>query len=177
MPIMDARIESARAFAARAHAAIGQTYGEQPYTVHLDSVFATLGRFGADAQSSLELLQAAYLHDVVEDCPVNVDEVRDLFGARVAELVWAVTNEDGANRKERQAKTYPKTRSVPGATRLKLGDRIANVEACLADGASSSLFGMYQREHAVFESALRVPGENEDMWEHLDALIARREIK
>ncbi len=167
---MSTKLEEARAYAAQAHAAF--TYGDGvPYTVHLAGVEQVLRRFGVTEAAEPELLIAAWLHDVVEDTGRSVDEVRERFGARVAELVWAVTNEPGPNRKERHLKTYPKTLATPGAVRLKLADRISNVEASLK--ARKDLLSMYRREYPGFRQALHRPGEADPMWAHLDDLFSR----
>ena len=153
---------SPRAFAERAHR--DQQYGEHPYVHHLAAVVAVLERF---AVGDPDLLAAGWLHDVLEDTPTTRAELEAAFGARVAELVWAVTDEPGANRRERKAATLPKTRSVPGATQVKLADRIANAEA----SRGTSMQGMYRKELGAFEAALRVPGEHEPMWDHLRSVL------
>jgi hypothetical protein len=65
--------------------------------------------------------------------------------------------------------TYPKIRAVKGATRLKLADRIANVEQ------GGKLVDMYRKEYEDFKRNLFVTGENEDMWKHLDGLMAKEQ--
>lgn len=142
----------------------GQLYSSGlPYTHHLAAVEAVLRRFGAAHE---ELLTAAWLHDVVEDTGTKLKEVEEMFGAEVAKLVGAVTNEEGANRKIRAALTYPKIRDAgPEAVRLKLADRIANVET------GGKLVGMYKKEYEDFKRSLFTPTQNEDMWNHLDSLL------
>lgn len=166
----------AKFFAATKHG--NQQYSSGlPYTHHLAQVEAVLCRrefvfhpfpghghcYGADPDD--EMLQAAWLHDVVEDTTTKLKEISEMFGDRVAELVGAVTNEPGPNRKTRHALTYPKIRSVKGAVRLKLADRIANVEA------GGKLVEMYQKEYEDFKRNLYTPGECEAMWKHLDGLL------
>jgi (p)ppGpp synthase/HD superfamily hydrolase len=144
-----------------------QTYsGCLPYSHHLAAVEAVLRRFGVDMQGFLE---AAWLHDVVEDTNTKLKEIYEFFGDEVAELVGAVTNEPGPNRKIRSMLTYPKIRAVKGATRLKLADRIANVEQ------GGKLVDMYRKEYEDFRRNLFVTGENEDMWKHLDGLMAKEQ--
>lgn len=162
-------LEAARNFAAEKHAAKGQLYGDSPYVVHLDAVVAVLKSFGVSDQT---LLAAAYLHDVVEDCGVTTAEVEAEFGAGVGELVWAVTNEPGKNRKERAQRTYPKIASTPGATQLKLADRIANVEACQLPPVNPAKLAMYRDEFASFDEALYVRGQYEHMWRLLEVLLS-----
>ena len=163
-------------FAATKHA--GQKYGDgQPYTVHLAAVEEVLRRFPIESRdlrgqsASLDvsvddLLEAAWLHDVVEDTNTTLAEVEGMFGPRVAALVWAVTNEPGPNRRARHALTYPKIRAQRGATLLKLADRIANVEA------GGKLVEMYCKEYVDFTKGLRVWGEFPEFWAHLGNLLS-----
>lgn len=157
----------AKYFAATKHG--DQKYGPLPYTHHLAAVEAVLRRFGTmDSRCpvTVDMLEAAWLHDVVEDTPTKLKEIEELFGETVASLVRAVTNEEGPNRKVRAALTYPKIRAMPGATTLKLADRIANVEN------GGKLVSMYAKELEDFKRNLYVPGENEEMWTHLEGLLA-----
>ncbi len=143
-----------------------QTYSNGlPYTHHLAAVEAVLRRFG-DADNVV-LLQAAWLHDIVEDTDTKIKDIEEMFGPDVAKLVNAVTNEKGENRKVRHALTYPKTRAGgPSAIRLKLADRIANVEA------GGALVQMYAKEYEDFRRTLFTPDDgNGDMWARLDEIL------
>lgn len=167
-------LEKAVAKAAVMHR--GQLYGEKMYVSHLADVVYNLHRFGflqlylgEKVFGTLEI--AGWLHDIVEDTEMTIDEVRADFGDEVADLVWAVTTEPGRNRKARNAATYPKIDSTPGATLLKLADRIANVEESWRT-QDTRLF-MYQREYRAFRKALYDPTYDpaRKMWEHLDGLL------
>jgi GTP pyrophosphokinase len=72
--------------AERAHAGQQRASGE-PYFRHA----AAVARILADLRLDPEAIAAAILHDVVEDTPVTLDEVRREFGERVARLVDGVT--------------------------------------------------------------------------------------
>lgn len=143
----------------------GQTYSSGlPYTHHLAAVEQVLRRFNITDEN---LLTASWLHDVVEDTETKLKEIEEMFGPEVARLVHAVTNEDAPNRKMRHALTYPKIReNGENAIRLKLADRIANVEA------GGNLVGMYRKEHEDFKRALYTSGQADDMWAHLNGLLA-----
>ena len=183
MPIhWNSPLQPYRTFAAEQHAEKEQKHAGRPYVAHLDEVVEVLMRFGAKEEVDFKLLAAAYLHDVIEDCGVSRQMLETAFGFEIAGLVWAVTNEPGKNRAERHAKTYPKVRAAPLAIRLKLADRIANVETCVKDLLSqppiavapwgkdgqpldvvkvvtrgapkNSLFSMYAKEQPGFEMAL-----------------------
>jgi (p)ppGpp synthase/HD superfamily hydrolase len=140
----------------------GLTYFGLPYTHHLQNVENVLRRFNITDE---ELLVAAWLHDVVEDTDTKLKEIKELFGDSIAEIVDAVTNEEGPNRKIRAALTYPKTRKCKKGVTLKLADRIANVEM------KGSSIDMYRKEYEDFRRALYTKDENEPMWALLDKLL------
>lgn len=170
--MMIPEVEKARAFAMERHG--DQAYGTLPYVAHLDLVASNVRRYGlAYGSNRVVRLVAAYLHDVVEDTPTTVAEVRALFGDEVADLVWAVTNEPGSNRKERAVATYPKIRAAGrDAVALKLCDRIANVEFCRAQ--RDHRLRMYQKEHASFRAALYAEDDGPNvlsLWTVLDNLM------
>lgn len=154
-------VDQAREFAIKAHG--DQRYGDEPYIVHLDAVANVLVEFGI---RDGVFLAGAFLHDVIEDTGVTRDDLAREFGFVVAGLVWVVTNEPGANRKERAAKTYPKIRrSGAEAVRLKLADRIANTHHSIVRGTRH--LEMYRKEFPAFHEALYRAGECDDMWERL----------
>ena len=134
-----------------------------PYTHHLAAVAAVAVRYGYG--SDRDMMEATWLHDVVEDTGTKLKEIAEMFGDRVAELVGAVTNEPGDNRKIRAALTYPKIRSTNGTVFLKLCDRIANVEA------GGKLVDMYKKEYEDFKRALYTSGQYDEMWARLDDLL------
>lgn len=156
----------ARAFAMTAHG--DQKYGEHPYVFHLDQVAGHLADYGELAQT------IGYLHDVVEDTPVTCEAIAEAFGALVAECVGLLSDEPGANRKERKAKTYEKLSRVTGPAELalvvKVADRLANVKACVAD-SKVSLWKVYQGEHAAFRAAAYRTGQCDALWLELDLLL------
>jgi (p)ppGpp synthase/HD superfamily hydrolase len=159
-------VTSARAFALAAHA--DQRYGGQPYSYHLDAVATLLAPFGETAQV------VGYLHDVVEDTPVTVEEVRSAFGEFVARCVLLLTDEPGANRRERKAKTNAKLAKVTGGEELalivKAADRLANVRES-AKGGNGSKLEMYRKEHAAFRQAAYRPGLCDTLWQEIEALL------
>lgn len=145
-----------------------QTYGGLPYTHHLAAVERVLVRFGITDE---DMLTAAWLHDVVEDTGTKAKEIAEMFNDRVASLVSSVTNEPGENRKVRAALTYPKIRASADAVRLKLADRIANVENGGKLAADRWFPHSYRREYEDFRRALYTLGQADAMWAHLDDLL------
>lgn len=160
---MSERVKLAQEIATKFHA--DQKYGSDPYTKHLSNVVEVLGRYEVTDE---DIIVAAWLHDSVEDTDLTIEDIKTLFGDRVADLVFRVTNESGANRKERHVKTYPKIKESSDALLLKLADRIANNERSIVDNAK--LLKMYRDEYPAFKDALYTKGVHEELWKHLDYL-------
>lgn len=155
----------ARNFAIRAHGK--QKYGVLPYSAHLDAVAVIVKEYGETAEV------IAYLHDVVEDTDVELDEVASEFGAFVSECVAIVTDEPGKSRKERKIKTYQKMAHVRGEEELallvKAADRLANVRSCLA-GGNTRLLNVYQSEYLVFKASAYRENQCEEIWSELQKI-------
>ena len=124
-------VERADAFAEAAHASIDhrRKYGGDPYIVHPREVMQILLKF-AENEITDEMLAASLLHDVVEDTPVTIDEIRDEFGDEVADLVSDLTDvavpSDG-NRKARMAINLAHTEAASAqAHTVKCADIISN---------------------------------------------------
>jgi len=94
-------------------------------------------------------LRAAWGHDLIEDTRVSYNDVKEQLGQEAADIIYAVTNEKGKNRKERaNEKYYEGIRNTPGAVFVKLCDRIANVQYSKMTG--SRMFEMYKKENDSF---------------------------
>lgn len=108
-------ISAASRFAGVRH--LGQTRkgnGNVPAIVHPIRVAASLEVFYPDQP---ELAVAAMLHDTIEDTITTRFELTVLFGERVADLVWAVTN---------SASGFRRT-DDPDVLRLKAADMFDNI--------------------------------------------------
>ncbi|HFD91756.1 MAG TPA: GTP diphosphokinase [Gammaproteobacteria bacterium] len=79
-------IRKACDYAQQAHAEQYRASGE-PYFQHAIAVANILAGLGLDHES----ITAAILHDVVEDTPCTLQDIRDNFGASIASLVEGVT--------------------------------------------------------------------------------------
>ena len=162
-------IEFAERFSSVVHH--GQQYGTHPYTYHLEHVVMILNQFGFLLEKHLHI--AAWLHDVIEDTNISYNQIRFGFGNDVADIVYAVTNEMGRNRKERYAKTYPKIKTNKDALIIKLADRIANIE--FSKGANTNFVNMYQKEWDTFKRELYDSDESDKrvckMWKYLESLF------
>jgi (p)ppGpp synthase/HD superfamily hydrolase len=93
--------------------------------------------------------RATWGHDLIEDCRVSYNDVKEQLGQEAADIIYAVTNEKGKNRKERaNDKYYEGIRNTPGAVFVKLCDRIANVQ--YSKMTKSRMFEMYKKENDEF---------------------------
>lgn len=145
----------AKEFALDAHRSTNHYYSEKPYEFHLNmcqSVFSTYQHLVPGR--SYDIWRASlWLHDTIEDCRVSYNDILNRFGFEVAEIVFAVTNEKGRTRADRENEKYfVGIRKVEGATFVKLCDRIAN--ATYARDSGNSLFARYVKENKAFEDYL-----------------------
>lgn len=121
------KLESlAKEFATIAHAWQRRKYTDEPYIVHPAEV-ADLVRSVPHTEA---MLAAAWLHDTVEDCGVNIATIQGTFGDEVADLVGWLTDiskpEDG-NRERRKAIDREHMANAPAAAQtVKLADLISN---------------------------------------------------
>jgi GTP diphosphokinase / guanosine-3',5'-bis(diphosphate) 3'-diphosphatase len=77
-------------FARRAHLGQHRKQTHEQFVEHPIAVAHLISEAGLDGP----ILAAAYLHDVVEKTEVKPSEIRERFGAEVAEVVEALTDDD-----------------------------------------------------------------------------------
>jgi len=173
-----ALLRKAKDFAISKHNLTNCTYAGEPYSVHLEHVVTVAEEIfdsiedGFTESQILIILQASWLHDVIEDCRVSYGEVKDNFGVEVADIVFNISNERGKNRKDRAIRTYPKIASCPLSTFVKVCDRIANTEFSKTSG-----HGMYEKyisEYPLFKEALyptdrKLNSDEKAAWNRLEA--------
>ena len=100
--------------------------GEPAYINHLIRVARLLAEVGR--VSSLATLQAAILHDTLEDTDTTFEELEESFGRRVARIVREVTDDKmlrKAERKRLQIEHAPHLSKQ--AKQIKIGDKISNI--------------------------------------------------
>ena len=124
-------IKRAYEFAEKKHA--GQTRGSgEPYIKHPLRV----ARLAAEWGSESDVIMAALLHDVAEDCGVPLSEIRELFGSNVEEIVDTVTalsDKEFANhtltkaQKDLLSDAKLQSRMNSEALLVKIADRIDNL--------------------------------------------------
>lgn len=157
------------------HNGVNQTYsGIHPYGFHLAMVAGVATQFAHELPSGAfyETMAACWLHDVIEDCRWTYNDVKQATSEVVAEIVYAVTDELGKNRKERKRRTYPKIAANRLAVFVKLCDRIANTQFSKDSASTSSksahMFKGYCEEYPTFKTTLYQHGEYPELWAKAD---------
>lgn len=123
------RILTAVEFAERAHRGQVRKYTGEPYIVHPLEV----AQIVSSVNASEDVIIAALLHDVVEDCGVTLDQISRAFGDAVAALVHQVTDvsrKEHGNRATRKSidRQHLAIASPQGKT-IKLADLISNTQS------------------------------------------------
>ncbi len=161
-------IAKARDFAFQQHR--GQMYGQKPYSYHLQKVAQYAAPYGEKA------IVLAYLHDVVEDTDTTLAEIEREFDPFIASCISILTDEKGENRKERKRKTYAKMAKIHKndsknlALIVKVADRLANLEECLAEN-NRRLIEIYLNEHEIFRKSVYRQDLCEPLWEKVENII------
>lgn len=161
-------VDRAKDFAIRYHG--NQDHGSLKIIDHLEEVTykleQVLREIGQDKYRD-EIIAAGWLHDVLEDTPVNHHELTAVFGHFVADIVNAVTDGQGSNRMERHLNTYWRTRLKSYATLVKMCDRWHNHKRSIEN--NESFVVMYAQEYTYFKFALYVPDMANVLWGELDS--------
>jgi len=123
-------IEKAFKFACQAHAGVRRLSGE-PYIMHPLSVAQIVcGEIGLGSTS----ICSALLHDVVEDTDYTVEDIQNIFGPKIAQIVDGVTKISGGifgNQASAQAETFKKLLLTMSddirVILIKISDRLHNM--------------------------------------------------
>lgn len=129
---LDARLYQAYAYAARAHSGQYRKKTRIPYLTHI----ITTMNYATELTQDVEVLQAAILHDTVEDTWVTFSDLEKEFGDRVARLVEAETENKRRNMPASQTWEIRKRETIEhlknaswDAKVIVLADKTANLES------------------------------------------------
>ena len=131
-PLETIFFDKAVKFAVEAHQGTERRGNGYPYIIHpmeAASIVATIS-------NDQELLAAAVLHDTVEDTDVTIEQIREQFGDRVAELVQHETAPLDENMTWREKKTIQVNQlaSAPYDSKVvALGDKLSNMYGIAID--------------------------------------------
>lgn len=166
--------ERAKVFSVNAHNQTYHFYDVHQYGCHLADVVNIHHRFKHLIPEEKHDRVEAELwgHDTIEDTrKTRNDVMKALDNETAAEGIYAMTNEKGRNRKQRaNSKYYQGLKENEFGEYKKLCDRIANVEAGLANGGN--MVNGYRKELPEFEKELMT--ENSpymEMWNHLRTIL------
>jgi (p)ppGpp synthase/HD superfamily hydrolase len=103
----------------------------EPYMNHLAEVAELVAQ--ATRATDPEIIIAAVLHDTVEDTDTTAEELKALFGERVAELVAEVTDDKALPKQVRKdLQVEHAAQASRGAQIIKLADKTSNLRALAA---------------------------------------------
>ena len=172
------KLLEAASFAAKRHAgqkrkgADGEPYINHPLEVA--NLLASVGKV-----KDTDVLIAALLHDTIEDTETTKEEITELFGEKVSEMVLEVTDDKSlpkAERKQKQVEHAPHL--SPGAKLIKLGDKISNITDILKNPPHD---WSQERKREYVEWGERVVaglrGANENLEKHFDETAAEAKKK
>jgi (p)ppGpp synthase/HD superfamily hydrolase len=120
------RYDRALEFAVQAHGAQRRRYVDEPYWYHVARVATTISQ---TTGRSIEMIEAALLHDVLEDTSVTEYTIKEHFGGLVHYYVLMLTDPGPVfgNRAARKAYVLNRFVDCPGEVHsIKLADLIDN---------------------------------------------------
>jgi (p)ppGpp synthase/HD superfamily hydrolase len=112
----------------KAHDGQYRKLGGDPYAVHPIEVSLLVSRWGADES----VVIAGLLHDVVEDTLWTIDEVSEIFGQTVAEMVEFCSELDKSNPWKIRKQAMIDKINQPGHENAKLiilADKLCNIKS------------------------------------------------
>ncbi len=121
-------VDRARIYATEAHQRINhrRKYNNEPYHVHLSAV----AKLVASVTDNEEVIAAAWLHDTVEDTQATLEDIEEVFGMPVAELVEELTDiskpGDGNRAERKRIDRLHLSQASRRAKTVKLADLIDN---------------------------------------------------
>lgn len=148
-----AREDRAFDFARLAHGDAVRRYTGEPYWNHLLRV-ATMVKDVPG--STIEMVEAAFLHDVLEDTDVKKGDLRVVFGDTVAYYVGLLTDLplSAGNREFRKADTVARLARAPAEVKtIKLADVLDNGPSTLKHDPSAGK--LFLREKALLLPSLK----------------------
>ncbi|QUA54586.1 HD domain-containing protein [Aristaeella lactis] len=129
-------LDRAVAFAAAKHAGAKRKGTTIPYITHVVEAMEIVCHLTEDE----EIRAAAVLHDTLEDTDTTREELAELFGDRIADLVAAESENKREGQPEEDTWTIRKQETIRHLSdastdirRIALGDKLANIRAMYRD--------------------------------------------
>ena len=161
--------EEASAFASNAHAHQTRNDGT-PYVSHCFRVAMTVDIiFGFD---NSEVLAAALLHDTIEDCNVDYDDILEQFGRNVADYVAVMTKDMRLEETIREIEYDKQLAEGPWQGRLiKLADVYDNFSDIQED-KRRGFVEKVQRVLLLTENDAELQGSRQKLQQLVDELVS-----
>jgi myo-inositol-1(or 4)-monophosphatase len=124
--------DKAVAFATQAHSGTERRGKAYPYIIHPMEAVSIVATITNDP----EMLAATILHDTVEDTDVTIEQIRELFGNRVADLVQHETAplDDSLTWHEKKTQQIKQLAEAPYDSKVvALGDKLSNMRGIAWD--------------------------------------------
>ena len=138
---MGKKLDEAIVFATEKHMGQVRKRENSPYILHPLEAAA----IASDLTKDEDIIVAAVLHDTVEDTDTTVEEIREKFGDRVAELVesesenkrYDLPPEQTWEMRKKESLEHLKNATDPAVKILWLADKVSNIR---------TLFKLYEEE-------------------------------
>ena len=160
-------------FAQKAHKKQTRKYTQEPYFNHPLKVACIVSQ----VIENDEVWAAALLHDVVEDTPATLGQIKQLFGQEIESLVAHLTNTstlaDGCRKIRKEIDRRQIAGASPEAKTIKIADRIDNLGSVVRHDPKFAK--TYLAESKKLLDVLK--DGDLSLWIQLDTLIKRSEPK
>lgn len=168
-------VEEALTYAINAHSGQTRDSGE-PFVVHPIATAQRLAEMHMDATT----IQAALLHDVIEDCGISFEEIESDFGLEVAKLVDGVTKLKRLDQISENSAMLKQV-ATPEATRVaslrKMLVAMAEDVRVVLIKLSDRLHNMQTLKHLPTPKQQRIARETLDIYSPLAHRLGMNDIK
>jgi len=161
--------QMAALYAMAAHTAAGniRKHTGQPYIVHPQAVVQIL--IEANSNVTTEQIQAAWLHDVLEDTKVSNNDILHIFGITVTNYVMQLTNDKEGKRKERKEREVKMMQYMnPLVQDIRLADSIHNMTCFLKEDIDHCELYFTEKRHLITAMSHGHPKLLKQFWELID---------
>lgn len=161
-------VKKATEYAAEQH--LGQTRKDEANTPYINHPIALANLLTNYAGiNDTDVIVAALLHDTVEDTSTTVEEIEELFGTKIRDIVIEVTDDKSLPSPERKRLQIEHAAKISYEAKLvKLADKICNLQDILA---SPPRKWSLQRKQEYFDWAKAVIDQLRGTNEKLEALF------
>lgn len=148
------KIYDAMLFVLLKHHCVRQKYADKyPYFYHLNMVTKFALKFKECVDYDVNCIIAALCHDLIEDCRMTYNDVVDVFGKSVADMVYTCTELRGKTRDERHGPEYYESLQEDMNGRfVKISDVIGNMTFGKMNGGKMLI--KYQKNYPKFKQLL-----------------------